>query len=326
MAQFRLLEAADVAQILGAFGLALDTYLSHDSIAAGTINTNIRVETTVGRRFLRINEGKSTDDVAREAAIVGHASAAGVPTPAPYTATTGEPFALWRGEIVSLFPWLPGRTLARADVTAAQARQVGRALGRLHRAGTTFPDHRPSRYEPAEINARVERIASVASSDALLPGAVARLRPELAALARERVTDLPTGLIHGDLFIDNVLFDGDVLVALLDFEQASWGRLAYDLAVTTLAFGFGRDDFRPAIVRGLFEGYSAERPLTEAERTGFGQELRFVACRFAVTRITDVYLKRGAGAAPGKDFRRYLLRLTRLHEHLKAGDGALDPP
>ena len=115
-------------------------------------------------------------------------------------------------------------------------------------------------------------------------------------------------------------------MALLDFEQASWGRLAYDLAVTTLAFGFGHDDFRPAIVRALFEGYSAERPLTEAERSGFGQELRFVACRFAVTRITDVYLKRGAGAAPGKDFRRYLLRLTRLHEHLKAGDGTLDPP
>ena len=176
--------AADVAQILGAFGLSPDTYLGHDSIAAGTINTNIRVETRVGRRFLRINEGKSTDDVAREAAIVGHASAAGVPTPAPYTATTGEPFALWRGEIVSLFPWLPGRTLARADVTAAQARQVGRALGRLHRVGTTFPDPRPSRYEPAEIDARVERIASVASSDALLSGAVARLRPELAALAR----------------------------------------------------------------------------------------------------------------------------------------------
>jgi homoserine kinase type II len=196
----------------------------------------------------------------------------------------------------------------------------------MHVAGATFPDHRPSRYEPAEIDARVERIAATAASDPLLADAVARLRPELAALARGRVTGLPMGLIHGDLFIDNVLFDGDVMVALLDFEQASWGRLGYDLAVTTLAFGFGRDAFRPAVVRALFEGYSGERPLTDAERAIFGQELRFVACRFAVTRITDVYLKRSAGAAPGKDFRRYLLRLECLHELMSTHDDLLLPP
>ena len=101
------------------------------------------------------------------------------------------------------------------------------------------------------------------------------------------------------------------LTALIDFEQASWGRLAYDLAVTTLAFGYGRDDFRPEIVRALIDAYArrAARP-TDAERAAFGAELRFVACRFAVTRITDVHLKREAGAAPGKNYQRYLDRLA----------------
>ena len=167
--------------------------------------------------------------------------------------------------------------------------------------------------------------ALVSSDDPQLVAAVARLRPELAGLARERTPDLPRGVIHGDLFIDNVLFDGPEMVALLDFEQASWGKLTYDLAVTVLAFGFGQDDFRPEIVNAIFEGYIAERRLTEAERDGLGCELRFVACRFAVTRITDVYLRQTGGAAPGKNFGRYLSRLDRIQEHLRANDGLLRP-
>jgi homoserine kinase type II len=336
MAQFRVLSVPDVVEILGLFSYDPATYLGHQPIAVGTINTNVRVETTQGPRFLRINEGKTLDDVKHEAAIVEFLAARGVPTPAPLPRAPADSdarlggegatsFAHWRGEIVSLFPWLPGRTLSRAEVTAGHARQAGRALARLHLAGASFPDHRPGRYEPDEIDRRLTRVADAARADASLADAVALLVPELAALAVERTPELPSGVIHGDLFIDNVLFDGPALVALLDFEQASWGRLAYDLAVTTLAFGFGRDDFRPDIVSALFEGYRGERLLNDAERHGFACELRFAACRFAITRITDVYLKRVAGAAPGKDYRRYLSRWTRVGEHLAANDGLLMP-
>jgi homoserine kinase type II len=323
MAQFRVLSGGDVIEILTAFGFTPTDYVRHQPIAVGTVNTNLRVETTDGPRFLRVNEGKTRADVVREAAIVEHMASHGVPTPAPYRTTAGESHVRWRGEMVSLFPWRPGRTLRRAEVTDEHARQVGRALARLHRAGTSFSDRRPSRYEPDEIDRRFERIAGMSPSDPLLTDAVTTLRPELIALKKERTIDLPTGVIHGDLFIDNVLFDDDLLVALLDFEQAAWGRLAYDLAVTTLAFGFGRNDFRPEIVAALFEGYSGERRLTEAEREGFGCELRFASCRFAVTRITDVYLKRNQGAAPGKDFRRYLLRLARVRQHIASEDWLL---
>ncbi len=112
--------------------------------------------------------------------------------------------------------------------------------------------------------------------------------------------------------------DDGRLSALLDFEQASWGRWAYDVAVTALAFGFGTDDFRPEVTRAFLDAYAALRPPTAAERAGFGAELRFAACRFAVTRITDVHLKREAGAAPGKRFQRYLDRLAAIQRHLAA--------
>jgi homoserine kinase type II len=320
MAEWRRLEAADVRAILQSFGL--HGYRAHRAIAVGTINTNLEIETDAGRLFLRVNEGKSPDDVGREAAIVAHVAARGVPTPAPRRSPAGQPFVLWRDQIVSLFPWVPGRTLTRTEVTPAHATAVGGALGRLHLASADFSDRRPGRYEPDEIARRLVDLAALRRPE--LGEALAILTPELTRLSVERASELPTGLIHGDLFIDNVLFTEDgSLAALIDFEQASWGRLAYDLAVTALAFGFGHDDFRPETFRALVDAYAAVRSPTSAERAAFGAELRFAACRFAITRITDVHLKQGTGAAPGKRYQRYLDRLSRLHAHLAAADGLL---
>jgi homoserine kinase type II len=326
MAQFRSLLATDVQEMLAGFAAgAAGAYVAHQPIAAGTVNTNLRVDTTTGPRFLRINEGKREADVLREADIVTYLAARGTPTPAPARAASGEPFVRWRGELVSLFPWVPGRVLPRAEVGPLHARDVGRALATVHVEGASFPDHGPGRYETDEIERRLARLAA-SPADAAVADAVASLAPELAALGTARRADLPRSLIHGDLFIDNVLYDGDALVALIDFEQASWGMPAYDLAVTLLAFAFGRDDFRPEVTRALIEGYCQRRPVLPGERDGFGAELRFAACRFTVTRITDVYLRRGQGAPPGKDFHRYLLRLDRVKAHLAAADGLLSLP
>jgi homoserine kinase type II len=312
MAEWRKLAETDVRAILRDFGL--DGYRAHHPIAVGTINTNVRVETEAGPLFLRVNEGKSLDDVGREAAIVAHVAARGVPTPVPLASGAGQPFVLWRDQIVSLFPWIPGRTLERAEVTPADAAAVGRALAQLHLAGADFADHRPGRYEPSEIERRLAGVADLNRAE-LVP-AVTVLSAELGSLAKERAGALPAGVVHGDLFIDNVLYADGALAALLDFEQASWGRLAYDLAVTVLAFGFGGDDFRADVTRALLDAYTAVRAPAPEERAALGPELRFAACRFAVTRLTDVHLKQGAGAAPGKRYQRYLARLASLQIHL----------
>ena len=334
MAAFRTLSAADVREILDAFeALGAPSYRSHAPVAAGTINTNVRVETAGGPIFLRINEvGKTRDDVAREAAIVSHAAARGVPTPAPFGARDGEAYAAWRGELASVFPWVPGRTLTRGDVTPAHAALVGHALASLHLASDGYDDPRcPGRYgRPGEIRRRVEVIDDPRPRRSVKSGPPIVLGLALDGLEGERAASLPTGIIHGDLFIDNVLYDdagaAPRLAALLDFEQASWGRFAYDLAVTTLAFAYGRDDFRADVTRALLDAYVATRPPTEDERHAFGAELRFAACRFAVTRITDVHLKRDAGAPAGKDFRRYLARLASADVHLATRDGLLELP
>ncbi len=324
MGTFRTLTDRDVGEVLAGYGLS--GYRAHRAIAAGTINTNLAVELQGGAYFLRVNEGKALADVEREAAVVEHLVSRGIPTPPVLHATTGQPWLLWHGLYLSLFPWVAGRVLGRAELDAGHAHQAGAALAGLHLAGQDFPDRRPGRYEPEEIANRLTAIERSAAGDPLLKAAVDELRPALLRLPGARVAELPLGLIHGDLFIDNVLYEGDRLVAVLDFEQASWGRLAYDLAVSLLAFGFGVDDFRAPVTRAFLEGYCAIRSPTADERAGFVDELRFAACRFAVTRITDVYLRRNAGAPPGKDFRRYLQRLRAVDRHAAAGSDLLRLP
>ena len=322
MGTFRTLTDADLDEILGGFGVS--GLRAFTPIAAGTINTNVAVELGDGRRFLRINEGKSGEDVAREAAIVDFLSERGLATPRPHRAVSGEPWLLWRDVYVSMFPWVEGRTVPRAEMTAELARQGGVALARLHLTGAPYPDQRPGRYEPEDIARRFAAVEARSGEDPALAAAAAELRPELGRLQRDRTTrSLPMGLIHGDLFLDNVLYRGGTLVALLDFEQASWGRPVYDLAVSVLAFGFGMEDFRPDVTRAFIDGYLDTRPVEPEEAEAFGDELCFAACRFTVTRITDVYLRRETGAPAGKDFRRYLQRLRAVKLHLERDDDLL---
>ncbi len=320
MGSFRTLTPHDVKEALSSFGLS--GYARHSPIAAGTINTNIRVDTHEGLVwFLRINEGKAEDDVAREAAIVEHVAARGVTTPLPLRSTAGPRYARCGDAWASLFPWVAGKNLQRDLLLPEHARQVGHALAQLHAAGAGYTDHRPSRYETPEIMRRLETVRAV--NDPHLQSAVEILGPELARLHSER-DQLPLGLIHGDLFVDNVLFgDNGQLTALLDFEQASWGKLAYDVAVTVLAFGFGRDGFQAPLTRAFLQAYCKQRTPTAQEQQGFGAELRFAACRFAVTRITDVYLRRGQGSPGGKDFNRYLARLQHVKADWRAAGSAL---
>jgi homoserine kinase type II len=131
-----------------------------------------------------------------------------------------------------------------------------------------------------------------------------------------RFEKLPRGPIHADLFRDNVLFDdAGSVAALIDFEQACVGSLAYDLAVLLNAWCFG-DDFDPALSRAMVDGYRAVRPLPPADREALYIECRGAAARFAVTRITDVHLQTTSST---KDFRRYLARLARWQSASRAG-------
>ena len=314
MAEWRRLTAADVQSILQAFGLP--GYRSHRPIAVGTINTNIRVETDARPLFLRINEGKSQGDVAREADIVSWVAARGVPTPEPRRTAEGQPFAAWQGQLASLFPWVAGRTLARAELTPAHGAAAGRALAQLHLAGAAHPDRRAGRYEPEEIDRRLVTVAALA-------------QPELAAAVGDPATRVaragrrapPAAAAAGSSTA--ICSSTTCSSTTTARSRRCWtsSRRRGDAGPTTWPSrcwpsGSARTTFAPTSPARCWTLTPRSGPPSADERAGFGAELRFAACRFAVTRITDVHLKRASGAAPGKRFQRYLDRLARIKHHL----------
>ena len=122
---------------------------------------------------------------------------------------------------------------------------------------------------------------------------------------------LPRGLIHGDLFRDNVLWQQGELRALLDFESASLGLFAYDLMVCVHAWCYG-DAYDLRLVAALFDGYARERPPEAAEWSALPALGALAALRFATTRITDFAMRAAPGEAPARDYRRFLARLAAL--------------
>jgi homoserine kinase type II len=305
---FTRLGDADWADITDAFELGRLTTCT--SITAGTINSNFALETDRGRWFVRVNEGKSEIDVAWEARLIGELAAGGVVTPAPIAARDGRPYAPLasaRGKWVSVFPWRGGTHVAADEVTPGRASELGAALAQLHEVGRDLPAswRRGSIYDHDHLVARFHRFEH--TIDPQLAHAIEVIGDELAIVGRAHGirARASTGIIHGDLFRDNVLWQDGRLVAILDFEQASGGSLAYDIAVAINDWcwtGAPRFD----LVTALLEGYERRRPLPDNDRAALPIEVRAAAVRFTITRITDVYLARVAN--PEKDFRAFLAR------------------
>lgn len=309
MGTFTVLGAAELGAIAAAFGAG--TVQQFRAIAAGTINSNFAIATERGQFFVRVNEGKAEDDVAWEARLVTALADRGVITPSPLPSRAGQPYAPvpgHPGKWASVFPWRGGQHLD--EVTPGHAATFGAALADLHLAGLALPAEwrRRSIYDHEHLVGRFETIARV--DDPALAHAKAILREELAAAeAAAPIRRAATqGMIHGDLFRDNVLWDGDRISAILDFEQASGGSLAYDIAVCINDWCWSESAGQPRldVAASLLAGYQQVRPLTAGDRAALPVELRASAARFTITRITDVYLAKVQN--PEKDFRAFLAR------------------
>jgi homoserine kinase type II len=329
VARFTTLDDRDVAVI--ADGFALGAVVAVSPLDGGTISSNFEFDTRDGgtprRTFVRLNEGKTADVVGWEAALAGELAAAGVPTPPPLTTVDGGLVLAYRGLAISAFPWRGGHHLAPAAVTPAHAHAVGRALAAFHLAGLALPvdRRRAGIYQFADLCRRFDGFRDRAGDDGALVPAIAALADELAWLTAQAPVRAAAaqGLIHGDLFRDNVLWEGDELVAILDLEQVSAGSLVYDLAVVLndwcwvpAAGEGGAADARathgwtgaPALAAAAIGGYQELRPFTAADRAALSVEVRAAAARFTITRITDIYLRQLDN--PDKDFRAFLARLV----------------
>ena len=307
MAHYTALTAAELADACARFGLPPPDRVQPEP--RGRVNTSYHLWVGGDRWFLRLLEVAGEEEAAFEAEVVRYLFGARFPVPRPVATADGLPFARVAGKPALLFAYAPGEEVARADVTPLRCRRVGEQLGRLHDLSAGFTGERPNPYGPERVAAWLEGLGD-GGADGEVRAALPMLRQELAAAAQ--LPGAPRGLIHGDLFVDNVLWLGDRVGYLLDWEMSCTEAFAWDLAVAVDAWCYtDRHDHLRAVA--LLEGYRGRRPLEPETVAALHAFARFQALRYAVGRL---WIFRGGRPAAGRvawrDWRRYRDRLLAL--------------
>ncbi len=314
MAVFTQVDADELAVFVEAYGVG--PVRSCTGIAEGYENSNYRLVTASATLILTLYEKRvRIEHLPFFLGLMDHLADRGVPCPRPLKARDGRSWRALAGRPAALLTFLEG-DWPRA-VTVDHCARMGRAVAELHRAGDGFQGTRANDLALADWRRLFERNASQA--DAVAGGLAATVAEELAFLEGRWPHDLPTGIVHADLFPDNVFFRDGAISGIIDFYFACRDFLAYDLAVCLNAWCFDAGgNFEPAKAAALVNGYQTVRALNPAERNAMAVLARGAALRFLLTRLHDWLHPAPGLVAKRKDPLEFLNRL-RFHQ---GADGA----
>jgi homoserine kinase type II len=309
MAVYTDISAEDLGRFLA--GYDLGELLSYKGIAEGVENSNFLVHTGTGHYILTLYEKRvAAGDVPFFLALMEHLASRGITCPQPVKARNGNPLGTLCGRPAAVVTFLEGMWMRRPD--AGHCAAVGEALARMHLAGADFSGKRRNALSVTGWRPLFEQAAGRA--DSLQHGMRAMIETELGQLETSWPRDLPQGVIHADLFPDNVFFLSDKLSGLIDFYFACTDTLAFDIAICLNAWCFEPDhSYNVTKGRNLLTSYIKTRPLSAAEREALPLLARGAAMRFLLTRLVD-WLNVPAGAlVQPKDPLEYSRKL-RFHQ------------
>ncbi|MCB1549772.1 MAG: homoserine kinase [Hyphomicrobiaceae bacterium] len=313
MAVYTEVSDDELAGFVERYGLG--ALLSYKGIAEGVENTNYLVQTTVGPFILTLYEKRvEARDLPFFLGLMEHLATGGITCPTPVHDKSGAVLGHLAGRPAAMVTFLDGVSVHRPAPSHCEA--VGDALARLHIVGKTFAASRENALGPAGWRPLFARFS--AQADAIHPGLHRLICDELAALEAAWPSGLEVGVIHGDLFPDNVFFLGNKLSGLIDFYFACTDILAYDIAVCLNAWCFEADhSFNITKGRALLKGYHARRPLAPAEAAALPTLARGAALRFLLTRAHDWLHTESNALVRRKDPLEYERRL-RFHQSVRA--------
>jgi homoserine kinase type II len=258
---------------------------SFKGIAEGVENSNFLMQTQNGRYILTLYEKRVKEqDLPFFIGLMEHLARRGITCPQPVRSRDGATLGRLAGRPAAIVTFLDGLWIRRP--TARHCANVGETLALMHKAGADFGLRRANALSiegwPALFAAAAPR------ADEVAPGLAAETADELSALRARWPASLPQGVIHADLFPDNVFFLGDGLSGVIDFYFACDDALAYDVAVSLNAWCFEPDgSFNITKGMALINGYERVRRLTAAEVEALPVLARGAALRFMLTRLVD---------------------------------------
>ena len=309
MAVYTDVAAEELAEFLKAYDIG--ELLSYKGIAEGVENSNFLLHTSQGSYILTLYEKRvAEDDLPYFLSLMAHLAERGVICPQPAKNRKGEVCSRLAGRPAAIINFLEGMWPRRPNVVHCGG--VGEALAKMHIAGADFPLSRKNPLSVAGWRPLFDLAA--ARADSVQAGLSDFIARELAHLEANWPADLPEGVIHADLFPDNVFFLGDKLSGLIDFPFACNDMLAYDIAICLNAWCFEPDhSFNVTKARALLNSYGRERKLSEAEQDALPLLARGAAMRFLLTRLVDfLNVPKGALVKP-KDPLEYVRKL-RFHQ------------
>jgi homoserine kinase type II len=323
MAVYTEVSDDDLARFIASYDLG--ALLSYKGIAEGVENTNYLVHTDKGPFFLTLYEKRvAPADLPFFLALMEHLAKAGLNCPTPVHDAKGRALRKLAGKPAALVTFLEGVWIRRPQTRHCWA--VGQAMARLHLAGRSFQLRRANALGLAGWRPLYARFRPRAEEVAV--GLAATIEHELQHLETNWPADLPQGIIHADLFPDNVFFLGDTLSGLIDFYFACNDALAYDIAITLNAWCFESDhSFNVTKGQALLKGYQSARALEPAERQALPLLARGAALRFLLTRAYDWLHTSSDALVSRKDPQEYLRRL-KFHRSIRSASeyGLEEPP
>ncbi len=312
MAVYTDINEADLGSFLTQYDIGGLT--SYKGIAEGVENTNFLLHTTSGAYFLTLYEKRvNPADLPFFLGLMGHLADRGVRCPLPIPRRDGAVTGTLAQRPAAIVSFVEGMWPRRPTVDHCAA--IGAALARMHIAGGDFSLTRHNALSLAGWQALWPKCR--ADANGIEPGLAAETDAELAAIAAAWPSGLPEGVIHADLFPNNVLFlDGDP--GLIDFYFACNDFLAYDLAICLNAWCFERD-FSYNLTKGaaMLRGYQSVRPLSDQEVEALPILARGSALRFMLTRLYD-WINTPAGSLVTKLDPLEYLRKLRFHRQVKS--------
>jgi homoserine kinase type II len=300
---------------LGAFltEYAVGELLSYKGIAEGSENSNFLLHTSSGAYILTLYEKRvESSDLPFFLGLMEHLAKKGISCPLPVHRRDGQVIGQLAGRPAAVITFLEGMWMRRP--TVAHCREVGKALASLHLAGADFPLSRPNALGIEGWRKLWD--GSRSRADEVEPGLAAEVDRDFGELARDWPSALPAGVIHADLFPDNVFFLGDRLSGLIDFYFACNDLYAYDVATGLNAWCFEKDHaFNVTKGAALLSGYQSVRPLSAAEMEALPVLARGSALRFMLTRLYDWLTIPNGALVQKRDPMEYIRKL-RFHRHI----------
>lgn len=265
---------------------SLGQLLALQGVASGIENTNYFVTTSNGRFVLTLFEKLTASELPFYLNLMSHLAHHDIPCPSPAVNRHNQLLSELNGKPACIVNRLPGKSLLHPEVTHCAA--IGEMLGKLHVAAKSFTKTMPNAHATTwRTYAARQTIPFLSPQDAAL------LKSEVAFHEEHTLAILPQGLIHADLFRDNVLFDEERIGGLIDFYFACNDSLLYDVAITVNDWCMGIDHILDEErTQALLQAYHAIRPLQKAERHAWPVALRAAALRFWLSRLYDMHLPR----------------------------------